>query len=85
MLFRAQTAERLAAILRSQRHASKLTQRQAAALVGLLPKTISTLESDPARNSVGSLFKLLSALDLELTLRPKTHVKSAEMFSKLER
>lgn len=40
--------------------------------VGLLPKTISALDSDPRRSSVASLFKLLSTLDLELVLKPKS-------------
>jgi HTH-type transcriptional regulator/antitoxin HipB len=44
-------------------------------LVGLLPKTISALESDPERASVGSLYKLLSALGLELVLQPKVSAK----------
>ena len=77
MLLRVQTPEQLASVLRGQRQASKLTQKQAAALVGLLPKTISALESDPERGSVGSLFKLLSALGLELVLQPKTSTKSS--------
>jgi len=71
------TPEQLASVLRGQRQASKLTQKQAAALVGLLPKTISAMESDPERASVGSLFKLLSAIGLELVLQPKTRTKSA--------
>lgn len=75
MLLRAQTPEQLASVLRGQRQASKLTQKQAASLVGLLPKTISALESDPERASVGSLFKLLSALGLELVLQPKVSAK----------
>ncbi len=75
MMLRAQTPEQLASVLRGQRQARKLTQKQAASLVGLLPKTISALESDPERGSVGSLFKLLSALGLELVLRPKVVAK----------
>ena len=76
MLLRVQTPEQLASVLRGQRQSINLTQKQAAALVGLLPKTISALESDPERASVGSLFKLLSALGLELVLQPKTSTKS---------
>jgi len=62
----------LAAVLRGRRDACNLTQKQAGAKVGLLPKTISVLESDPERSSVASLFKLLSALDMELVLQPKS-------------
>lgn len=75
MLLHAQTPEQLAAVLRGQRQARKLTQKQAASLVGLLPKTISALESNPERTNVESLFKLLSALGLELVLQPKTGTK----------
>ena len=76
MQLRAPTPEQLASVLRGQRRASKLTQKQAGVLVGLLPKTISALESDPERGSVGSLYKLLSALGLELVLQPKTGATS---------
>jgi HTH-type transcriptional regulator/antitoxin HipB len=76
MLLHAQTPEQLASVLRGQRRAIRLTQKQAAALVGLLPKTISALESDPERGSVGSLYKLLSALGLELVLMPKAGATS---------
>lgn len=77
MLAPVQTTEQLASVLRGHRRARKLTQKQAASLVGLLPKTISALESDPERASVGSLFKLLSAIGLELVLQPKTSTKSS--------
>ena len=77
MLLRAQTPEQLAPLLRGQRQAVNLTQKQAASLVGLLPKTISALESNPERSSVGSLFKLLSALGLELVLQPKASTTSS--------
>lgn len=60
----------LAAVLRGRRNACGLTQAAAGGNVGLLPKTISALESDPGSTSVASLFKLLSALELELVLQP---------------
>jgi len=66
------TPQQLALALRSQRKARRLTQKTAGAAVGLLPKTVSALESSPERSSVESLFKLLSALELELVLRPKS-------------
>lgn len=65
------TAAQLAAVLRGRRSTRAQTQKQAGARVGLLPKTISALESDPAGSTVASLLKLLSALDLELVLQPK--------------
>lgn len=71
MRLTAQTPDQLSALLRGRRQAIRLTQKQAAALVGLLPKTISALESHPGRSSVDSLFRLLSALGLEMVLQPK--------------
>lgn len=63
--------DQLARVLRSRRNACGLTQHAAGANVGLLPKTISALESDPAGSTVASLFKLVSALDLEFVLQPR--------------
>lgn len=65
------TARQLGQALKGWRKSRNLTQAQAAGRVGLLPKTISALESEPGASTVGSLFKLLSALDLELVFRPK--------------
>ena len=71
MAFIVHTPTQLGRVLRGQRETLKLTQRQAAADVGLLPKTISRLERDPSTSAIDSLFKLLSALQLELVLQPK--------------
>jgi HTH-type transcriptional regulator/antitoxin HipB len=62
----------LAQALKGWRKHRKLTQAGAAGKVGMQPKTISALESDPGPCSLESLFKLLSALDLELSVRPKS-------------
>jgi HTH-type transcriptional regulator/antitoxin HipB len=72
MEYTVHTTRQLAQALRSQRSSKRLTQKVAGAPVGLLPKTVSALESSPQRSSVESLFKLLSALELELVLRPKS-------------
>lgn len=72
MDFPIRTAQHLAQALKAQRAGRKLTQQQTAKRVGLLPKTISALESCPRRSSIESLLKLLAALDLELVLREKS-------------
>lgn len=72
MEYTVRTTQQLAQTLRSRRSSKRLTQKVAGAPVGLLPKTVSALESSPERSSVESLFKLLSALELELVLRPKS-------------
>lgn len=66
------TPAQLAQVLRGQRMAQGLTQKAAGEPVGLLPKTVGRLESAPDRSTVESLFKLLSALNLELVIRPKS-------------
>ncbi|MCF7928653.1 MAG: helix-turn-helix domain-containing protein [Spirochaetales bacterium] len=63
--------EQLGMVLRARRRHLNLTQKTAGKRVGLLPKTISALEHAPERRSVDTLFKYLSALDLELIIRPK--------------
>lgn len=65
------TLSQLTHALRSARKAHGLSQADTGKLVGLLPKTISALENHPGSATVDSLMKLLSALDLELTITPK--------------
>jgi len=70
--YTAHTPRQLGQVLKGQRRAQQLTQKQAAQLVGLLPKTISKLELATETATIESLFKLLSALELELALRSKS-------------
>lgn len=63
--------KQLAVVLKSRRKSLNLTQTEAGERVGLLPKTISLLESHPERCSLESLYKLVSALNLEISLTPK--------------
>lgn len=72
MAYPIRNAMQLGLALKGGRKARMLTQAQAGKLGGLLPKTVSALEGNPEGSSVGSLLKLLSALDLELTLQPKS-------------
>lgn len=67
----AHTPKQLGQVLRGQRKSQTLTQKEAAKMVGLLPKTISKLELAPETATIESLFKLLSALQLELVVRSK--------------
>ena len=67
----ARTPEQLGQILKSCRVEQKLSQQAAGAKVGLKQATISVVESDASRTSVETLYKLLSALQLELVLRDR--------------
>lgn len=72
----AHTPKQLGQVLKGQRKLQQLTQKEAAEQVGLLPKTISRLELAPETATVESLFKLLSALRLELVVRSKSQESS---------
>lgn len=65
------TPEQMALVLQGVRKDLGLTQKQAGSQVGMLQKTVSLVERTPEVASVGSLFKLLSALNLELVIRSK--------------
>lgn len=69
LTFLAKTPEQLGVILRGYRTQRGLTQQQLAARLGLPQKAISVAETRPAAMSVARLFALLSALEVELTLR----------------
>ena len=72
MNYTAHTPKQLGQVLRGQRKSQRLTQKEAAQVVGLLPKTISKLELTTETATIESLFKLLSALQLELVVRSRT-------------
>ncbi len=72
MNYTAFTPDQLGKVLRGQRKLQMLTQKDAAQAVGLLPKTVSRLELSTETATIESLFKLLSALQLELVVRSKS-------------
>lgn len=67
----ARTPAQLGPILKSVRAERGLTQKEAGAKVGLKQATVSAIESHSGRTSVETLYKLLSALGLELVVREK--------------
>lgn len=78
MNYTAHTPKQLGQVLKGQRKSQKLTQNEAAQVVGLLPKTISKLELATETATIESLFKLLSALRLELVVRSKSQKSSSK-------
>jgi len=68
----ARTPAQLGPILRSIRAQRSLTQQDAGAKVGLKQSTVSAIERDSTHSSVDTLYKLLSALGLELVVRDKS-------------
>jgi len=57
--------------LRSRRKELGLSQSEAAARGGLQQKTVSSLENDPQRCTIHSLYRLMAALEVELVLQPR--------------
>jgi HTH-type transcriptional regulator/antitoxin HipB len=72
MDYAAYTPRQLGQVLRGQRKSQQLTQKDAAKMVGLLPKTVSKMELATETATIESLFKLLSALQLELVVRSRS-------------
>lgn len=65
------TPQQLGAILRGRRRQIRLTQQAMGESVGVLQGAISQIESDPSTTGFGRIFQILSALDLELVVRPR--------------
>ena len=66
------TADQLAKVIQGIRKSSGQSQQVVADKVGMFQKTVSLIETNPDNASLGSLFKLLSALNLELILQDKS-------------
>lgn len=65
------TPAQLGQVLKSARLTSELSQIALGQQVNVLQKTVSALENNPAGSQVETVFKILSALNLELVLRHK--------------
>ena len=66
------TPQQLGPVLQGYRKAHGLTQARVGQTVGLPQSEISKLELDSSSTSLGRIFKLLAALDLELVVRPRS-------------
>ncbi|MCH8538708.1 MAG: helix-turn-helix domain-containing protein [Alkalimonas sp.] len=64
-------AKTLSIYLRDERRRRALSQAKVGNLVGLRQGTVSKFESMPKKVQLDTLFRLLSALDLELSVKPK--------------
>jgi HTH-type transcriptional regulator/antitoxin HipB len=61
----------LGQILKSARNSKKLTQEQAGNLVGITQAMLSRIERGETHIRVDTLFRLLAALELEITIQPR--------------
>ncbi|MCE0724192.1 helix-turn-helix domain-containing protein [Legionella resiliens] len=67
----------LALLIKNQRKKLKLSQAEVAALVGLKQKTISAIENNPENMRLSTLFRILSALGLDLKISAKSQSNTA--------
>lgn len=64
----------LGKIIRRQRKLKNLNQKEAGSLFNLTQRTVSSIEQGAPGTHIGTLFRLLSALDLELIIRSKNEI-----------
>ena len=65
------SSKELAEYLRDRRKRQKLSQAEIGDRVGIKQATISAFENNPEGTKLETLFKLFSALDLEIQIIPK--------------
>lgn len=63
--------DQLANVIRNARKEKSITQAEAASLVGIKQATVSAFENHPEGTQLETLFKILSALELQLTVLPR--------------
>ncbi|MFT8210492.1 MAG: helix-turn-helix domain-containing protein [Symbiopectobacterium sp.] len=64
-------SKRLSSYLKDVRITQKLSQGKVASKVGIRQDTVSSFEQHPDSTKLETFFKILSALNLELTVTPR--------------
>jgi HTH-type transcriptional regulator/antitoxin HipB len=75
----ARTSTQIGAALRRQRKQLGMSQESLGQRINLRQATISSLESGDAGTKLGTLLDALSALELELVIRPRTKGRAADI------
>jgi len=75
----ARNAGQLGAIVRRIRKSRGLTQERLGALMGARQATVSGIEDGATMTRLGTLMDALSALDLELVVRPRSKADMREI------
>ncbi|MGO8788919.1 MAG: helix-turn-helix domain-containing protein [Terriglobia bacterium] len=73
------TPKQLGTLLRRRRRELGLSQEALASLIHLRQSTISALEISAADSRLATLFDTLSALDLEILVRPRSKGSAREI------
>ena len=72
------TSGQLAAYLQDIRQSQGLSQAKVGEKIGVRQGTVSNFEQNPASTKLETLFKLLSALELEVEIKPRTVTADAK-------
>lgn len=81
---RVNSAKDLSVYIQNQRKTNNLSQETVSDLASVRQATVSAFELKPDNAKLDTLFKLLSALDLELDVRPKGGVSQQKSSNPLE-
>lgn len=65
------TSKQLSAYIQDIRQSQGLSQAKIGEKIGLRQGTVSNFEQNPDSSKLATLFKLLSALELEIELKPR--------------
>lgn len=68
----ARSAAQIGNIIKRRRRAAGLTQKELADRLGLRQATVSSVESGAGGTKLSTLLDMLGALDLELTMAPRS-------------
>ncbi len=71
----------LALLVKQQRKLNKLSQTLMGKQVGIQQKTVSAFENNPEATKLDTLFRLLSAADLEIQIQPKNTNKDSKQWN----
>jgi HTH-type transcriptional regulator/antitoxin HipB len=74
---RVNSTKELSVLIQNQRLKKNFSQDKLADLASTRQATISSFEANPEKVKLETLFKLLSALDLELDISPKGQAKTS--------
>lgn len=75
----ARTPKQLGETLRRYRTLAGLNQSQVAAKAGLRQATISKIEGGSEATKIGTLYDVMAALDLEITISPRSKSSSQDI------
>lgn len=75
----ARSPKQIGTLIRKHRRARDLNQTELGAKTSLRQATISNIENGEDATRIGTIFDVLSALDLELVIRPRGNQKSNDL------